>query len=393
MGKAEKIAFLSPRFSENATVGGAETLLKNLALEAASVGRKVTVLTTCATDHFSWKNEREAGRISFGDIDVEFFPVDEDRDLDTFMRLDQSIGRKHTLSREEEELWLKTSVNSKAMCDHIRNNSDDYDRIVMGPYLFGLIHHAAQILPEKTVLAPCLHDEAFAYLSVMQDLFNSVDSFMFNSEPERDLACRLYNLNPSSLNVVGMVMDDFESDPKAFAKSQKSDIPYVIYCGRREPLKGTPLFLDYMSAFRSRTKRDVKVVMTGSGKVDIPSDLVRHVIDLGFVSEEDKHNAMAGAVAFCHPSTNESFGIVILESWLAGRPVLVHAGGTVLKYHCQKSGGGLWFSNYPEFEAELELLLDNKTLASEMGKTGRAYVKNEYSRESITKKMLAALDG
>jgi len=392
MGKAERIAFLSPRFDEGATVGGAETLLKNLALKAAAAGREVTILTTCATNHFSWENEREPGKISFRNVEVRFFPVNEDRDLAAFMRLDQSIGRKKTLSREEEELWLRSSVNSDALCNYIREHRDDYDRIVMGPYLFGLIHQAAPLALEKTVLVPCLHDEAFAYLTVMGDLFRSVDAFMFNSEPERNLACRLYGLDPGSLSVVGMGMTDFAADPGEFARSRGLDVPYVIYSGRREPLKGTPLLLDYMSAFRARTGRDIKIVMTGSGTVDIPQDLARHVIDLGFVSEQEKHNAMAGAVAFCHPSVNESFGIVILESWLAGRPVLVHSGGEVLKFHCQTSGGGLWFGNYPEFEAELELLLDQSNLANQMGQAGGRYVRAEYSWESITRKMLAVLD-
>ena len=41
---------------------------------------------------------------------------------------------------------------------------------------------------------------------------------------------------------------------------------------------------------------------------------------------------MAGALAFCHPSVNESFGIVLLESWLARTPALVHAGSDVLQH-------------------------------------------------------------
>jgi len=248
------------------------------------------------------------------------------------------------------------------------------------------------IFPHKSILVPCLHDESFAYLGVMNNLFHAVSGFMFNSEPERDLACRLYELSPERLRVVGMGMDEFTCSPDAFRQEQGLTAPYIIYAGRRELLKGTPLLLDYISAFRRRTQRDVKLVLTGSGRIDLPADLAGHVVDLGFVSEETKHNAMAGALAFCHPSTNESFGIVILESWMAKRPVLVHAGSEVLTNHCRKSGGGLWFGNYPEFEDELTLLLDNPDVTNRMGRAGRAYVQKQYSWSAITENMLGVLD-
>lgn len=392
MSKANRLAFITPRFSRGATVGGAETLIKNLALKAAESGREVTLLTTCATDHVSWANEHPAERIEFEGIHVEFFPVNTNRNLRLFRRLDQAIGKRRTLSRDEEMLWLRHSVNSDALCEHIRANEDAYDRIIAGPYLFGLIHHALMLFPHKSVLIPCLHDESFAYLDVMKDLFRAVSGFMFNSEPERDLARRLYELPSGRLDVVGMGMDDFACAPDTLRREQGLTAPYLIYAGRRELLKGTPLLLDYVSAFRRRTQRDVKLVLTGSGRIDLPADLAEHVVDLGFVSEETKHNAMAGALAFCHPSTNESFGIVILESWMADRPVLVHVGSDVLTDHCRKSGGGLWFGNYPEFETELTLLLDDHDMANRMGNAGRTYVRNQYSWSAITEKMLAVLD-
>ena len=101
---------------------------------------------------------------------------------------------------------------------------------------------------------------------------------------------------------------------------------------------------------------------------------------------------MAGALAFCHPSVNESFGIVLLESWLAGTPGLVHARSEVLKYQCQKSGGGLWFKSYPEFEEELLLLLDNPALREKMGAAGRKYVQETYSWEKVGQRFFEGLD-
>jgi glycosyltransferase involved in cell wall biosynthesis len=101
---------------------------------------------------------------------------------------------------------------------------------------------------------------------------------------------------------------------------------------------------------------------------------------------------MAGAVAFCHPSINESFGIVLLEAWMARTPALVHAAGAVLREHCRASGGGLWFRNYPGFEAELSLLLDDGGLRGRMGAAGRRYVTETYGWDRIALRLLDALD-
>ena len=96
-------------------------------------------------------------------------------------------------------------------------------------------------------------------------------------------------------------------------------------------------------------------------------------------------------MAFCHPSTNESFSIVILESWLAGTPVLVHASGDVMPFHCRKSNGGLWFRNYPEFEEQLSLLLDHPELRKAMGTSGQRYVQDQYAWKAVEARLMKAL--
>ncbi|HEY8241688.1 MAG TPA: glycosyltransferase family 4 protein [Kiritimatiellia bacterium] len=387
----QRIAFVCPRFSEGGTIGGAETLIKNLALRAASAGRSVSLLTTCAQDHFTWENSVPPGRKKFGAIEVEYFPVDATRDVATFLRVQASIDQGVPLTRDEELAWIRNSVNSAALIAHLR--SANYDRVVAGPYLFGITYAACEADPGRTLLVPCLHDENFAYLGIMKELFASAAGFLFNTEPERDLAKRLYGVPDAKCAVVGMGLDPFDADPAAFARRRGITSPYVIYSGRRETLKGTPILVEYMNAFRARTEKDVKVVFTGSGPIDAPDDLRPHVIDLGFVSEEEKHEAMAGALAFVHPSVNESLGIVLLEAWLAGTPALVHAKSNVLSWQCRRSGGGLWFRHYPEFEEELSLLLGNENLRRAMGAAGRDYVLREYAWPAVERRLLEAVDG
>ena len=392
MPRADRLVFIAPRFAEHGTVGGAETLLKNLAEHAATAGRRVTFLTTCAQNHFSWENTLPPGQRRVGNLDVHFFPVDADRNVSAFLRVQSQIDHGAPLGPHDEETWIQNSVNSRALCEHLRTHGGDYDRVLAGPYLFGVTYNASRIWPEKTFLVPCLHDENFAYLGIMRGMFDRVAGCLFNSAPERELAQRLYAFPAAKSAVVGMGLDPFEVDATAFAKRRGLDKPYVIYSGRRELLKGTPLLCDYLHAFRERTGRDVKLVCTGSGPIEAPTDLQEHILDLGFVSEQEKHEAMAGAVAFVHPSVNESFGIVLLEAWLARTPGLVHAKSAVLRWQCQQANGGLWFRHYPDFEEALLRLLDDPALRGTLGENGRRYVQTAYAWPAVEHRLFSALD-
>ena len=391
MTRTERIAFVCPRFSEQGTVGGAETLLKKLAERAAAAGRRVTFLTTCAESHFTWENTLPPGHRRIGNLDVHYFPVDR-RDVGNFLQIQRAICNKGRYSPDDEETWAQNSVNSQALYQHLREHGADYDRVVMGPYLFGLVVFASQIHPEKTLLVPCLHDEPFAYLGIMKKMFETVRGFMFNTEPERELARRIFHLSPAKCAVVGMGIDPFEADSKSFAARRGLTNSYVLYSGRREEGKGTPLLCEYMQTFRERNRKDIQLVFTGSGPIEAPPELLPHILDIGFVSEREKREAMAGALAFIHPSTFESLGIVLLESFLAGTPALVHARSEVLSWQCRQSGGGLWFRHYPDFEEELLLLVNNEELRKRMGAAGKNYVLSEYSWASVEKRLFHALD-
>jgi glycosyltransferase involved in cell wall biosynthesis len=67
-----------------------------------------------------------------------------------------------------------------------------------------------------------------------------------------------------------------------------------------------------------------------------------------------------------------------MESWVAGRPVLVHGRCAVTREHCQKANGGLYFTDYEEFASTLNYLLDRPDVAVAMGQNGRRYVLDNF---------------
>lgn len=387
----DRIAFVCPRLAGAGAVGGAETLLRNLAVHAAARGFAVDFLTTCAQSHFTWENTLPPGHVRQDGLDIHFFPVD-DRDIPAFLAIQQRIDRGHPVTPDEELAWLRNGVCSSALLAHLDANASSYRAVILGPYLFGLTYFAALAHPSRALLVPCLHDEPFARLAAMRRLFGETAGCLFNSGAERELARELFGFPDSRARVVGMGLDAFSADPAAFAARHSIPAPYVLYSGRREPLKGTPLICDYMHAFRRRTGRDVRLVFTGSGQIDAPPDLWPAITDAGFVSEQEKHEAMAGALAFIHPSVNESFGIVLLESFLAGTPALVHAKSRVLVSQCRAAGAGLWFRHYPDFETQLSYLLDNPDARRALGENGRRFVSTRYSWPVVEASFVSALD-
>jgi glycosyltransferase involved in cell wall biosynthesis len=386
-----KIAIVSPRFPSNNAVGGAETLLKNFASSLIKMGCEVSFFTTCATNHFTWRNEITPGEQLIEGIKVKFFSVDADRNVSRFLELQGAISANRELSHEEAFEWLKNSVNSSSLMEALIKENKEFDCIITGPYLFGLTYFAATTFPDKTFLVPCLHDEGFARVSLIAQMFKKVKAILFNTVPEKQFAIKLYGIDEKKAFVVGMGIDPFEASPEPFLKKYQIKSKYVIYSGRRESAKGVPLLCHYLALFRHRTNQDIRLVITGSGPVEAPDELLPYIVDTGYLSETEKHQAMSGAIAFCHPSILESFGIVLLEAWMAGTPALVHGKCEVTRFHCEQSGGGLWFSVYPEFEESLMFLLENENIRKAMGRAGKNYVALNYNQKIITEKLITAI--
>jgi glycosyltransferase involved in cell wall biosynthesis len=99
---------------------------------------------------------------------------------------------------------------------------------------------------------------------------------------------------------------------------------------------------------------------------------------LGFLSEEEKATAMAGAAAVVCPSPYESLSIVLLEGLALGTPGLVNAGSAVLKEHCLRSNAGLFYADADEYAEALDLLVREEGLRASLGANGRRYVDAEY---------------
>ena len=145
---------VTPRFGEK-ILGGAEMHARQLAERLAGAGHAVDVLTTCALDHYTWKNSLPAGVEQHGQLRVRRFPVDQ-RDKGIHGELERAIVSGYRLSREEERLWMRHGVASMAMEDHLAAAGPGFDAVIAAPYLWGTTYFASEACPERFAVIPCL---------------------------------------------------------------------------------------------------------------------------------------------------------------------------------------------------------------------------------------------
>jgi glycosyltransferase involved in cell wall biosynthesis len=351
----------------------------------------VEVLTTCARDHLTWRNVLPPGATTEHGVTVRRFPVTP-RDERTFSRLHRRILRGGRLTVEEEIRWAEESVSSPPLYAHLVGHRAEYDAVCFAPYLFGTTLWGVHMVPERAVLIPCLHDEPFAYLGVVRGVFEACHGFIFNSPPEAELARKLYGLDGRLAGIVGLGFDlPVRGDVADFRRRHRLKGPILLYLGRKETGKNVPLLIEYARRYRATHRGDVTLVLAGDGPVTVPRG-TEGVRDLGYLEPIEKATAYAAATVVCQPSLNESFSIVLMEAWLAGTPVLVHARCAVTSYHAARANGGLVFADFYEFAEALTLLLEEAPLRASLGAQGRAYVEAEYAWPVVTRRLVATLE-
>jgi glycosyltransferase involved in cell wall biosynthesis len=103
---------------------------------------------------------------------------------------------------------------------------------------------------------------------------------------------------------------------------------------------------------------------------------------LGFVPDPVRRDALAAADVFALPSRTDSFGIVYLEAWCYGLPVVgAWAGGVPDVIDHGVNGLLVPFGDVAALAGALERLLADRQLAQAFGSLGRSKVERELTWE------------
>jgi glycosyltransferase involved in cell wall biosynthesis len=258
-------------------------------------------------------------------------------------------------------------------------------------YAYYITVRAIEEVKEKAILIPTAHHEAQLYFRLYEDVFSAPRAFVFNTEDERKLVHRTFNNQDISSDIVGVGVDIPTVVNSDMFKTKYNLGSYILYAGRIHYGKNCPELFDYFIRYKNRYPSALKLVLMGRQDIDIPAH--PDILSLGFVSEEDKINIMANAKMLVLPSVCESLSIVVLESMALGVPVVVNGHCEVLRGHCLRSNGGLFYMDHYEFGGCINHLLLNDGIYKEMSKNAGEYVEEYYRWDVVTSKLRGLIEG
>jgi glycosyltransferase involved in cell wall biosynthesis len=345
----------------------------------------VEVLTSCARDYITWKNERPPGLDQVNGVPVRRFKVRRPRDPDRFGRCSQKVFLgKHQL--EDELVWLEEQGPfSPALLRHIRRRESDYDYFVFFSYRYYHSYHGIKAVPRKSILVPTAERDEVVSLAIFRELFRLPRAIVYNSIEERAMIWSASGNRGVPGDVVGVGSElPATADGEAFRRKFEVAGPYMVYLGRVDPNKGCRTLFHYFRRYREETGSTLDLLLVGGKQMEVPAEPgVRY---LGFLSEQDKWGALAGAELLVMPSELESLSMVTLEAWSMGKPVLANGKCDVLRGQCRRSNAGLYFDDYYEFQGALSLLEASPDLRAGLGENGRRFYQQNYRWEVVEAK-------
>lgn len=371
-----KLAVVVQRYGADIN-GGAELHARYIAEHLASKA-DVEVLTTCARDYISWRNELPPGLEQVNGLPVRRFPVTRERDERDFGRRSARVFES-THSLADELRWLESEgPTSPALVDYARAQRDAYDYFILFSYRYYHAYQIARALGQQSVLVPTAERDPAIGLGMFAPVFRGVRALMYNSHEERALIQAAAQNEDVPGVVVGVGSDvPAHTDPIRFR--QKYDIRdrFMIYVGRIDENKGCKELFEFATRYSARERGGLTLVLIGDAKMPVPAHpRIRH---LGYLDDRDKFDAMSAAELLVMPSYYESLSMVAIEAWGLGKPVLANARCDVLQGQCLRSNAGLFYETYDEFAEALRLLTTNRDLAEALGRNGRGFFATHYS--------------
>ena len=379
----KKIAIINQRYGLEVN-GGSELYSREIA-ERLAAKYEVEVLTSCAVEYVKWANYYKEGVETINGVTVRRFPTRHERIPKIFSALDSEMLRHPEADKEMSDQWIEQmGPYCPDLVDYVDQHQDEYEAIIVVTYLYYPAVKSIVRIKDKAIFIPTAHQEPFIHFKMYEEVFQAPKAYVFLTDEEKELVHSLFHNEDVPYEVMGVGVDVPEKvDAEAFKKKYNVD-NYLIYVGRIDEGKDCPRLFRYFMEYKKRVKNDVKLVLMGKAVCDIPKS--KDIISLGFVSEEDKFNGIKGAKALILPSKFESLSISVLEAMTLSKPVIVNGICDVLKGHCTKSNGGLYYKNYFEFEGCINYMLDHEAEYQKMCINARKYVDDYFQWDDIMKK-------
>jgi glycogen(starch) synthase len=165
--------------------------------------------------------------------------------------------------------------------------------------------------------------------------------------------------------------------------------PIVTFVGHKTAGKGALYLLDASQALLARWP-DLTLALVGAptpGFVRryeaLPEGIRSRVLNLR-LSEQGKQDLLAASSVLVLPSRDDSFGIVLLEAWLHGKPVIgARAGGIPDVVEEEETGLLVPFGDLTALVEAIGWILDHPEQATHMGRLGRKRTLEQWTWKAV----------
>lgn len=396
----KKIAIINQRYGAEVN-GGSESYTRLLA-EHLRAFYDITVLTTTALDYDTWENYYPAGTSRMDGIRVCRFPVEYRRNMTVFRVINKAEFALKKVGIHIDGLWVKVQGPVvPQLVRYIENHKDDYDMFLFVTYLY---YTTVMGMPEaagKSLLIPTAHDEPYIHLPVYRNVFRQAAGILYLTPEEKQFVEHKFGNGHLPNDVVGAGIDV----PQKLLQPEFSKIAvqkfrekyqvygdYFIYAGRVDSGKNCKEMFSYFLRYkREKQESKFQLVIVGKSVMDIPKHKDIHY--LGYVSEEEKYVAIAGAKWLWLPSRFESLSIALLEGMALGTPGFVNGECEVLKGHCVRSGGAVYYKGYQEFKKRLQEMSEYRDqVYRDISRRAKKYVEENYRWEDVEERICRMID-
>ncbi len=408
-----RVLFVSPLYPPNRS--GSAVHMARLAEHLAAEGADVEAWTTeaCDTHYFVDRSQRKVGRRRerVRGVEVRRFSLSA-----WALRHREAFSRIRAM-RPPWSVWTfrDPATHAPGLLLWALASTRRFDAVVAGvlPHTPFIVAGAlvARRWKAPLVVLSLVHTGEPGRVEYRQEflgngvplLLGNADLVVCNTDLERDLLLAR-GLREDRVITIGPGADPASclgGDAGRFRRTYGIQGPIVLQMGTQTHEKGSHHCAEAIYALRARGMQ-VTGVFIGAPRDDFEegylayrtADQVSGLIVLGEVSDEVKRDALAAADVVVLPSRADSFGIAILEAWLAAKPVIgALAGGLPAVIDDGIDGFLVPFGDWHAIATYVALLLDRPDLARSMGEAGKRKATATHTWDRVGARFMAALTG
>jgi len=262
----------------------------------------------------------------------------------------------------------------------------------------------AKLLRRPLIITPFTHQETGNLQMIWkQRALGAAEHIVAMTNQEKIYLAQQFNIPDQRISVVspGINPVDYKQLDQKECRRQL-EIPdsafVLLFLGRKDEEKGLSTLFAAREELHRRGHTSAYLLLVGPD-THYSQEFLRHfssndrIKDLGAVDEKTKLIALNACNCLVLPSRSESFGIVLLEAWAVGKPVVVARSAATAELVVDGKDGYLFQADSAlELADQLEALMLDPTQATFMGDFGKKKVLADFTTQSMGARMSKIYD-